>query len=110
MDDTERGIEKKVYGLKDAHLQTIITYIKRCPKVEHAALFGSRAMGTYRPASDIDIALFGDGVTAGLAAALKFNIEEETGIPYFCDFVAYPKITNKALKDHIDRYGVTIIA
>jgi predicted nucleotidyltransferase len=97
-----------VYGLKDGHLQTIIAYVERCPEVERAVLFGSRALGTYRPASDIDIALFGDGVTAGLAAALKFKIEEETGIPYFCDFVAYPKITNNALKDHIDRRGVTV--
>jgi predicted nucleotidyltransferase len=97
-----------VYGLKDEHLQTIINYVERCPEVERAVLFGSRAMGTYRPASDIDIALFGERVTAGLAAALKFNIEEETGIPYFCDFVAYPKITNNALKDHIDRRGVTV--
>jgi predicted nucleotidyltransferase len=46
--------------------------------VEEAILFGSRALGTYKPASDVDIALKGEGVTSALAARLKFDIEEDT--------------------------------
>ena len=34
--------------------------IARHPRVSEAWLFGSRAMGTHRPESDIDIALYGD--------------------------------------------------
>ena len=31
----------------------------RYPQISRAVLFGSRAMGTHKPGSDIDIALFG---------------------------------------------------
>jgi predicted nucleotidyltransferase len=94
-----------MYGLKDSQLEEIISFISRRHEVEKAVLFGSRAIGTWKPASDVDIALFGEQVTAGLAAALKFDIEEDTYLPFFFDFVAYPTITNEAFKAHIDRKG-----
>jgi predicted nucleotidyltransferase len=94
-----------MYGLKDSQLEEIVSFIKSRHEVEKAVLFGSRAIDTWKPASDVDIALFGEKVTAGLAAALKFDIEEDTYLPFFFDFVAYPTITNEALKAHIDRKG-----
>jgi predicted nucleotidyltransferase len=97
-----------IYGLSDAQRQEIIQFIAAYPEVEEAILFGSRALGTYKPASDVDIALKGTGVTASLAARLKFDIEEDTYLPYFFDFVAYPTITREALKAHIDGKGVCI--
>jgi predicted nucleotidyltransferase len=97
-----------IYGLSDAQRQEIIQFIAAYPEVEEAILFGSRALGTYKPASDVDIALKGPGVTASLAARLKFDIEEDTYLPYFFDFVAYPTITREALKAHIDGKGVCI--
>jgi predicted nucleotidyltransferase len=97
-----------IYGLSDAQRQEIIQFIAAYPEVEEAILFGSRALGTYKPASDVDIALKGPGVTASLAARLKFDIEEDTYLPYFFDFVAYPTITREALKAHIDGKGVCL--
>ena len=41
------------YGLSDAQLQEIIQFISAHPEVEAAILFGSRALGTHRPASDV---------------------------------------------------------
>ena len=35
-------------------------------------------------------------------------LEEDTYLPYFFDFVAYPTITREALKAHIDGKGVCI--
>ncbi|MFH1859982.1 MAG: hypothetical protein ABH870_03070 [bacterium] len=35
-------------------------------------------------------------------------MEEDTYLPFFFDFVAYPAITNEALKKHINRKGVSI--
>jgi|SRR5690554_780200 len=96
------------YGISDAQLQEIINFIKEYPEVEEAALFGSRALGTYKEASDVDIALKGEKVTHSLAAKMKFNIEEDTYLPFFFDFVAYPLIDNEALKEHIDTKGIII--
>ncbi|MCL6590503.1 MAG: restriction endonuclease subunit S [Firmicutes bacterium] len=96
------------YGLSEKQLNEIINFIGSYPEIEEAVLFGSRAMDTYKEASDVDIALKGERVTASLAAKLKFDIEEDTYLPFFFDFVAYPTITNEALKEHIDTKGVSI--
>lgn len=96
------------YGLSDQQLEEIVEFIAAYPQVEEAILFGSRAIGNYKPASDVDIAIKGDGVTSALAARLKFDIEEDTYLPFFFDVVAYGTITREALKQHIDRKGVSI--
>lgn len=96
------------YGISDAQLKEIIGFIKKYPEVEEAVLFGSRALGTFKDASDVDIALKGEKVTNFLAAKMKFNIEEDTYLPFFFDFVAYPLINNKVLKEHIDDKGITL--
>jgi type I restriction enzyme S subunit len=96
------------YGLSDDQLQEIINFIKQYPEVEEAVLFGSRALDTFKEASDVDIALMGEKVTHSLASKIKFNIEEDTYLPFFFDFVAYPTITNKELKEHIDTKGITL--
>ncbi|MDR3264965.1 MAG: nucleotidyltransferase domain-containing protein [Synergistaceae bacterium] len=96
------------YGLSDKQLEEIISFISEYGEVEQAVLFGSRAIGSYREASDVDIAIFGEKVTAGLAARMKFDMEEDTYLPFLFDFVAYSKITNEALKEHIDTKGVKL--
>ncbi len=52
-------------GFRDlprSHLKKIQSVLARYPQVEAADLFGSRAKGTARPGSDIDIALKGSGI------------------------------------------------
>ena len=44
------------YGLPDEHIKIILDYIARHSEIEEAILFGSRALGTYKPGSDVDIA------------------------------------------------------
>jgi len=48
-----------VFGLKTSDLDLIIEILRRYPDVEEALIFGSRAMGNYKPGSDVDIALKG---------------------------------------------------
>ena len=96
------------YGLPDEHIKIILDYIARHSEIEEAILFGSRALGTYKPGSDVDIALKGNKVDSFLAAHLKSEIEDETTLPYFFDFVAYSKLSHKDLIKHIDEYGVVL--
>ena len=96
------------YGLSEKQLAEIIAILRTYPDIEEAILFGSRAIDTFKEASDVDIALKGKGVTAALAAKLKFHLEEETYQPFFFDFIAYPTITNEALQEHINTKGVVI--
>lgn len=96
------------YGLPEEHIKIILDYIARYSEIEEAVLFGSRALGTYKPGSDVDIALKGNEVDSFLTAHLKSQIEEETCLPYFFDFVAYSKLSHKDLIKHIDEYGVVL--
>ena len=96
------------YGLSEEQLKQIQDIISSYDEIEEAILFGSRAMDTYKEASDVDIALKGKNVNASLAARLKYRLEEDTYLPFFFDFIAYSLITNQALKKHIDTKGVSI--
>ena len=48
------------FGLSEATIQKLCAALAHYPQVEKAVLYGSRATGTYRNGSDIDLALFGD--------------------------------------------------
>ncbi len=96
------------YGLSGEELDTIRAYLARQPGIRQAVLFGSRALGTFKEASDIDIALKGEGLDIFTCGSLKSRLEDETTIPYFFDFVAYDTLTNEALRRHIDTHGVCI--
>ncbi|MCX7998542.1 MAG: nucleotidyltransferase domain-containing protein [Leptospiraceae bacterium] len=96
------------YGLKQEQLQEIVEFLSRYPQIEKAILFGSRALGTYKPSSDVDIAIFGEQADWKLASQLKLDIEEETYLPYFFDIVSYNSIQEKNLKEEIDKKGVSI--
>jgi predicted nucleotidyltransferase len=95
-------------GLSEQQREAIIAQIVRFSEVTRAVLFGSRALGTHKKASDVDIALYGDAVTPGIAAAVKFEIEEETLLPFFVDVVAYPAITDERFKQKIDAQGIVV--
>jgi predicted nucleotidyltransferase len=96
------------YGLSEKQLQEIVNTIAQFQEIEEAVIFGSRATGKYKKASDVDIALKGEKVNAALAARLKFIFEEDTYLPFFFDFVAYPSISNENLKQEINGKGRVI--
>jgi predicted nucleotidyltransferase len=83
--------------------------LSRYPAVLRAILFGSRAMGTHRPNSDIDLCLeapdlkFQDFLR--LASALDNLV-----LPYSLDLVLQHHIDNPELVNHIQRVGVVVYA
>ncbi|MGL4943589.1 MAG: nucleotidyltransferase family protein [Thermoguttaceae bacterium] len=95
-------------GLTEKQLSEIVEQLASFSDVERAVLFGSRARGTHKPASDVDIAIFGDKVTPSVAAAVKFEIEEETYLPFFFDVVAYPTIIDERFKQKIDSQNIVV--
>ena len=92
-------------GLKVVHREAIIAKIAANDRVERAVLFGSRATGTNTVSSDVDIALFGSGLTltdqARLAAAL-----DEIPMAQSVDLLLYDSISNRTLREHIRCQGV----
>lgn len=93
-------------GLTTSDVESIRSVIARNSHITRAIVFGSRAKGTYRHNSDIDIAL--DGAISPLEAESVAGELEELSIPYRFDVVALRHITNEALREHIERVGIEI--
>lgn len=91
-------------GLSIQTLATLRDVLQTCPAVTHAILYGSRAMGTYRPGSDIDLTLEGAQLSEfdllRIAGALQ-----DSDIPYQVDLSLLHQIDNPKLLDHIKRVG-----
>ncbi|MCQ2364234.1 MAG: nucleotidyltransferase domain-containing protein [Akkermansia sp.] len=92
-------------GLKDTVRRALVTLLSSNPRVKRIVLFGSRAMGTYRPASDIDLALQGPELRLSDLLEFKRHIAE-LNLLHDVDLVIYDGIGNKDLLDHIVRHGV----
>ena len=94
-------------GLTQKELEIIKEVLRKFDNIEKVILFGSRALGTHKTASDIDLAIKGN-VDINTLSKLKYNLEEDTFLPYFFDVVIYDNLENLELKKHIDEFGIKI--
>jgi predicted nucleotidyltransferase len=92
-------------GLRDHERSMIQAVFTRIPGLHRVILYGSRALGTYRPGSDLDLALDGPGLQAQDLARLAGSLDE-LPLPYRYDLTDYRSIANQALRTHIDQHGV----
>ncbi len=76
-------------------------------KIKKIILFGSRAKGTAKSNSDIDLSLVGDDLHFKDMCEISSKLDE-ISLPYKIDLVNYYKISNRKLKEHIDRVGIGI--
>ena len=91
-------------GLPPHTLAQIQAVLQAFPQIRWLKLYGSRAMGNYRPGSDIDLA-FSSPVdyTAELAGAI-----EELPIPYLVDVTHWESLAHDGLRQHIEQAGVLL--
>ncbi len=92
-------------GLSNKHKQLVITILQMNQHIESALLFGSRAIGTYKNSSDIDIALIGEKLTLTDIANIQVELEQTT-LPYHVDLVIKQTITSPELHKHIETFGI----
>jgi len=95
-------------GISEEYITQLKILFSKNSKIEEAILFGSRAKGTHRPGSDIDIALKGENITLDDVLTLSVAIDE-LWIPNKVDLVIYGRITEPELIKHIERVGITIL-
>ncbi len=101
-------MNKNDFGLNAEDMDTIIFAVKARPEIEQAVIFGSRAMGNWKPASDIDLALKGNVQDRSVASIRAYLNEAAPAFPYKVDVVDYNSLENSELKKHIDEYGKII--
>jgi uncharacterized protein len=95
-------------GLTSRELTLLESVFQQYAGLKSVRLFGSRAMGTHKPSSDVDLALLGHLTPTDVArvqAAL-----DELPLPYFFDVVDVATITYQPFRDHIDTCGRLIYA
>lgn len=94
-------------GLKEAQLEEIRDFARRYPAIEKVIVYGSRAKGTFRPGSDVDLILVGKDLK--LSDQLAFwNDLDDSYQPYFFDVAILQHIKNESLLEHIKRVGKVI--
>ena len=94
-----------MFGIVPKSYQLILKTLSEYVEIEKAAIYGSRALGNYKPGSDIDLAIYGNRITLETMLKLKTKLEQELPIPYYFDLTHYETISNSELKKHIDEFG-----
>lgn len=94
-------------GLSAAQNKILSTAFANYADIEEVILYGSRAKGTHRKGSDVDLVLLGKNVShhtlLGVLKAL-----DDSSLPFLFDISIYKKIANPDLIEHIDRVGVRV--
>lgn len=94
----EFGIDNKIWA-------EIINALKNIPEVKKAILFGSRAKGTYKNTSDIDLAV--EFIDSNKKLLLIRKLDEIRCILKF-DVLDINKIQNEKLINNIKNDGIII--
>lgn len=94
------------FGFTEQDQERILNAIQKFSEIERTIIFGSRAMGNFKKASDVDLAIVGKNITSQTLIRLRSILNDDLPRPYFFDVVVYEKITNANLKQHIDEHGI----
>jgi predicted nucleotidyltransferase len=93
------------YGLNDATIKSMQHVFRNHAKIQQVILYGSRALGTYKHGSDVDLTL----VAPECHTKDLLHIETELDdllMPYQLDLSLYHQIDNPDLLNHIARVGL----
>jgi predicted nucleotidyltransferase len=95
------------FGLTTETVEKIVKILAQNPQIHSAVIYGSRAKGTYKTGSDIDLCI----MAPAMDLSAKFKLETDLDdllLPYKIDLSLFHKIDNADLKDHIIRVGKSI--
>jgi predicted nucleotidyltransferase len=95
------------YGLSELQYGQIVNVFANNKDVDKVILYGSRAKGTQKPYSDIDITILGDNLNFSLLQKIEIELDDLL-LPYKFDVSLYNSIDNNDLVEHIKRVGKTI--
>lgn len=91
------------FGLTEKEISLINQVLHNFPAIETVIIYGSRAFGTQKKVSDIDLVIKG-AINFDLLSTIAARLED-LPLPYFFDVINYHTIGNLDLKQHIDEYG-----
>lgn len=92
------------FGLKADTIEAINRVFGEFPKIRRVVIYGSRVLGNYRNASDIDLTLIEEDLSFNDIMKIEVMLEDLL-LPWKIDLSQLRKITNPELIDHIIRVG-----
>ena len=95
------------FGLSDETTALLVGVFKKFPQVQEVKIFGSRVMENYRAGSDIDMVVLAPALSHDELLNLQIALED-LELLYDIDCLVYHKITEPALREHIDLVGKTL--
>jgi predicted nucleotidyltransferase len=93
------------HGLSRQTVERIQDVLAHYPEVQRAVLFGSRAKGTARPGSDIDLALYGQGLDWRVLGRIEDELDDLL-LPYSFSLLHHDARTDSEVAAHIARVGL----
>ena len=93
--------------MTDDELQLLLSLFARQKEIGQVILYGSRAMGTHKPFSDVDITLIGIGLKRSHLSRLMAEIDESI-LPYSFDISIFSQLTNPDLIEQIEKTGIVM--
>lgn len=96
--------KNELYGIRQDVINLITSTIYLNNKIEKIIIFGSRAKGSYKKGSDIDLAIVAENLNFSELLQIKSELNQ-LPIPYNIDIVDFNKIENMNLIEHIERVG-----
>jgi len=95
------------FGLSSEDVSRIQNILATCPGIKKGYIFGSRAMGTHRPGSDIDIALSGEDLTFQDKLTI-LRLLDDRNVPHSFDLILLNRTDKEDLISHVRRVGKVI--
>lgn len=92
------------FGFNTKELETIYSIFEKYSDLKEVIIFGSRAIGNYKPGSDVDLALKTDK-NPDLVDRISRELNEESPLPYKFDVVDYNTVSKEEFLEHIRKFG-----
>lgn len=93
-----------LFGLTTEEITAMQSVFSNFEEVEKVIVYGSRAKGTHRPYSDIDMTLIGQNISDYTVTEIDFALDDLL-MPYKIDLSVFSKINNNDLIIEINAFG-----
>jgi len=97
-------------GLTSKEIENLNSVFSQYKEIDEVLIYGSRAMKTYKPGSDIDLTIkLKNGYQPNLSLYSEIADQlDNLSLIYFIDLSFLKEIQNPDLIDHINRVGIKI--
>jgi len=95
------------FGLSTEVIEQLKSVFAQYPEISTIILYGSRAEGTYKPGSDIDLTIVSETLSHHQLLKIENQIDDLL-LPYTVDLSLFKAIDNPDLIEHIQRVGIKL--